>query len=61
MPFNVTAPFMWMLVLESSIPLTKMAYRRGKYTQMTHYLRLASKEESRRDYYNLFVRGPYLD
>lgn len=64
-PFNVAVPFMWMLALKSCYPIIKVVARRGlggvKYSRVPYYLKNASKNEKEKDYYNLFLRGQYLE
>lgn len=61
-PFNVTAPFMWMLALESCIQISKVVARSmGRFERVNYYLKHAAGREQQKDYFNLFVRGPYWD
>ena len=61
-PFNVTVPFMWMLAMESKIQITKYIRNwRGAFEQIRYYLNQAPKKELEKDYFNLFIRGAYLE
>lgn len=61
-PFNVTVPFMWMLALESKIQITKYIRNwRGTFEPLRYYLNQAPKKELEKDYFNLFIRGAYLE
>ena len=62
--FNLAAPFMWMMTLESGIKLNKTRKTgmfKKKYENASYYLNRAPKNEAEKDYRNLFIRGPYLE
>lgn len=61
-PFNVEVPFMWMLALEGCIQITKIIrLKNGQYKKVKYYrFQAPSKEDWKKDYYNLTVKGVYL-